>query len=1644
MYAPSGRSGGHRRTGDSLRHLNLAVLSTILLVVFVFPAFSLGTTEESDYRDVDGMENWTYEIDTAELAAGTYNVLLRATDNTGNEVLSRPNDIIIDPASDIPVVSVSTPEPDQVVGRRLMVLGTADDDDAVATVQVQLDDGPIRTAEGTDYWSVAYDLADVDDGTLTLQVRAVDTNGIESELATRTIVLDTSGPDITISNPGPGETVGGRIEIAGDVADPNGLVAVRMRVEGETESFPFETTVRRRQASGDFAFRLDTRDMPDGPLVIWVQAEDVNGSITDQPLLLFVDNEAPVLRIDQVGEDGLLSADAAYPGDFVLSGHVSDTSGIGSFTYQMRGEEPKPIEIAPGDPFWALDLTPADSGSSTRVDFFLEDTAGNTTSRRVDVPLDPDSDLPVVEILPTENPLFIAGRGHDDDGVALIEYRHGGADEWQRLESDGAFTINLAQLAPYSGAAGGAGVPAGITPVELRATDINGLIGPSVEIERVVPPSSPALTIPELVAVSGEERLVKPLVHGKVLIGRQQATVQGAVDPGSRPGELRQVRYRVGGGEWSTTRLAPSDDGSGLLNYAFALNSREPAGIYPVEVEVAAAEAEGIETAATVVDRFSTWYYRLDQLPEEPDPEVTYLTEIPDPPELRLADGRMEDPIGSEGSLRFRNDRPLVAVVPGAEIISAAVDPPDPGLEVRVVDGAAMVVPRSDVDIQGVALTAVTADGKEWRSSPLDVTFDETAPSVALEFPVDGDRLMAIGELAVLATDSLTTPDVSIQINGGRSEPLSRGDDGVFRLPMEARPGEGVAVIEVFAADGLGNTSGAVATVILDETAPSVELLAPRRDDPVNGSITLAFALRDDSPITEVWWQPAGEESAVAVDPAGLVTVPILLQERDPTTPPAVMIVTDRAGNTTVEPVELNVDPESDRPVVAVQLPVEDSIHREDFAVSGTVLDDDGAAEVWYRIDDGDPVSIGEGTSFTFPVRIADLGDNSHTIAVFARDRGGVESTVVERTVRISLEPPTGSVVFPGIELRNRGALVITGTAADANGIAAVEVSLDNGASFGTASPSADDTVGWSEWTFDLDSTVLRDGLHAIQYRITDSLGTPALSSHLITIDNTPPNLAFTDPVEREILGPEVTISGRVLDEGGLDTVEYRFAPLHSDTATAPDEGATGEGATEEAVAEEGASTAPVEAFGNWMSVELLPGGVIRETVPAPVSGGAWNIALRARDAAGNLATVSRNVRTTEGLLDDADLSVLSPVDGEQWVGRLVVSGVVPEFGAYDIVAVTVDGGAPRELRPDASGAFWMQLDQDSLPVGRHDIEIRARSSIGAPELVQSRSVEQLRYGPWVRLESHANGQLLGARPIISGFAGYFFPAIEGLEPGSRDYRDAVAPYAIDRVEVSLDNGKTFANARGGEEWEYRIETADLPDGILPVVLRVRAADGTSSVLRSVFRLDTQPPRISVDQPRDGARFNDPVFVSGTAEDESGLQRVQLVLREGSKNRYEVPEFIQGLYVDVHMLGATQWDIGAGLTFFDDNVKLQGQIGRAPSGRFSGTVLGGKLLANVASLPLSYVLGPDWDFVSGALAIGANFSYFSMEDDPRTDRGLILGGIVSQLEFPIINRRSRMFNAFSFYTELQFWFISSDVQGGTETKLSFGLRSQLL
>jgi hypothetical protein len=210
--------------------------------------------------------------------------------------------------------------------------------------------------------------------------------------------------------------------------------------------------------------------------------------------------------------------------------------------------------------------------------------------------------------------------------------------------------------------------------------------------------------------------------------------------------------------------------------------------------------------------------------------------------------------------------------------------------------------------------------------------------------------------------------------------------------------------------------------------------------------------------------------------------------------------------------------------------------------------------------------------------------------------------------------------------------------------------------------------------------------------------------------------------------------------------------------------------------------------------------------------------------------------------------------------------------------------------------------------------------------------------------------------------------------------------------------------------------------------------NGDTAVTRTLIQIDKTPPTVRLVAPELGGRYNERLEFTALAGDNVELKSGSYVLRPGDKGAYQVPGFIQGLYTDFHMWGATFWDLGLGLTFFDDNVKLQVQYGQFTqkqynwftSGpmRYGGNVFGIKLLANVYALPFAVFGGPDWDWLSGSVAIGANFSLFG---ETQSGSPTWMTALVGQLEFPRITlRKWKVFRTFSFYTEFQLWFVPTD------------------
>ena len=420
-------------------------------------------------------------------------------------------------------------------------------------------------------------------------------------------------------------------------------------------------------------------------------------------------------------------------------------------------------------------------------------------------------------------------------------------------------------------------------------------------------------------------------------------------------------------------------------------------------------------------------------------------------------------------------------------------------------------------------------------------------------------------------------------------------------------------------------------------------------------------------------------------------------------------------------------------------------------------------------------------------------------------------------------------------------------------------------------------------------------------------------------------------------------------------------------------------------------------------------------------------------------------------------LPVEGGIEGPYFTFAGFVDHAVDSDRAVLVVDPAEDGSGGREVALELNrwGRFVMEFEPGALEDGDHTLRVDVVTAEGERSSGSPRTFRYTALGSWVTIDGYPPGMAVGERPLLTGRTGWHALAPEEEDRDAvSEYRKALKDNRPERVEVSIDGGLTFEKAKGTEEWEYRIETGEMGEGDLPVLVRARYGDRWVHA-RTLLRLDKTLPDLKMNESIADGRFNGELEVTGTADDDRDLDEVTALIREGSYSRYEVPSFVQGLYVDASFLGGTWFDAGFGFTFFDDNVKLEFTVGWAAeqvwdkqsgtwvNSRVSGTALGATLLANVVYLPLGYWWGPKWDALSLSFAIGANFTYFT--NFGVDGGGGMMSAVVAQMEIPKISFQDRRFITYvAPYIEGKLWFYSSDVDTTPLFRASVGIRMGLL
>lgn len=351
-----------------------------IIYIFLLSLFTpilltaIGQTEESDYKQVAGKENWEYEVPIQDMEPGEYNLLIRAKDKANNETFAGPFNIVVDPESDLPLVSITNPSSFMRVGGYLNIVGTARDDDAIGKVLLKINDGDFFEAIGQEFWSYVLKPDTLEDGQHVITAKSVDINGVEGHEVSVIYNQDTNKPTNSIENHENGAIFSGKVKINGKVIDANGID----KLELSTDNQEIYNSIKFRKDEEEdfytFEMQLDTTKLEDGPNIYWYKSIDKTGSIAYTAFLFFVDNIGPEITIIDPQVDTLLN------GEVSISGKIYDRIGVKNLQY-IYGEETGEIQLHDGNPYWTVKLNIFnEKKDKARIELVSEDMSGNITS----------------------------------------------------------------------------------------------------------------------------------------------------------------------------------------------------------------------------------------------------------------------------------------------------------------------------------------------------------------------------------------------------------------------------------------------------------------------------------------------------------------------------------------------------------------------------------------------------------------------------------------------------------------------------------------------------------------------------------------------------------------------------------------------------------------------------------------------------------------------------------------------------------------------------------------------------------------------------------------------------------------------------------------------------------------------------------------------------------------------------------------------------------------------------------------------------------------------------------------------------------------------------------------------------------------
>lgn len=1607
----------------------------------------------------EGKDFWSYYLDTNSMEEGRHTVTVCGIDING--VRGKSKSVAWHLNRRVPDTRVESHSMGMLVSGKQKVTGTITDGNEIMALQFSQDGGKTyeevsisASKDGIATFNLTIDTLKMEDGPQVCWFKAYDGLGSVG-LLSFLFFVDNTNPEVRIISPKDDEYVNGKFSVAGVAKDTIGLKSLKWDFGGLTGDIPIVA------GNPYWSVDLDARNLSGSSIDFTLIAEDTVGNISKETQPILVDKNLDMAIVSVVNPlDGSVIFD-----DFRLKGIAQDDDGVKTVHYKVDGGEEVVLETngvfidnisdkidkkkngSHTIEIWAMDIDGVE-GKHSSVSFVV---AGNSPEIKVLGITENNSNdivkdfMPGLEINPESNSAIKIGV-NSDAGLVNLKWQLNDLVEENILienakKGQTVFSIPLDKC------------PWGVVEAKITATDIyertikNSVFFYVTNLSKTrgdISSLPPDIVLNDngaaniyIESVAGQPYLPGMEVVAAPVLSETNDYMVVVIDS---PIPLKAATYSVNGGAANSLKIRSLGEGSTQFAVDIPISGMK-AELSNIVVNVERNKASNLSVSGNIS------VLRPKSANGINDEERIYF---------------FDSDLGSKNFYNISKEKTLKAYVNFDDDVEIVFSDAQPNLELQIENKVLSISPKAEGEYKNVTLD-IKGNGKVITSSPINIRSDYFKPEIEILEPAENGAWVKKEILLsgfVKESEKISRCDYSV--DGGntwRFLELNKNLEIDGKIPFEQKIDismcpEGFLFLDILVQDEFGNITVGSKIYNKDTTPPEVSVILPEAGETVNGETKVVLKVKDTGELAKGEYvrsdggrglrnmvppPPLFDENGNEIEipeeklPSDEIEVgttghfelnmtPLIStmvgSVRKPLESGMIFQFTDGAGNVSyVDTWDFKIDNEMDKPIAEIHVPSENEIITTDFEISGVVYDDDGLAKVCYKIDDGNWIDLKEfGSSFAIPIPLKTLTDNEHTITAYAVDVHGIKGNEVVRKFRVSLEEPKGHVISPTIDNTVKGIAVIKGVASDKNGIDKVQISLDNGNTF-------NDVIGTENWEYEFDTRIIQDGTHVVFFKIWDKYGIQGLYSTLINIDNTKPEINMDLPLDGSIITGNLFYSGHTSDNINLRKVKLIIRSLDLRQVAVPK---------------------------HLSEINLEPDDIISGHIDiSTLSNGHYNFEIIAEDMGGNETHVSRNIMLDKSM-SGTKVDILYPMNGEHVQGMFNLYGQVTTESEVDSLLLYIDGVESGGAMLSSSGFFKFTITPDLLSGGSHNLTVRAL--VNGKDVVSSsdRYIIYTPAGPWVTIDNFAMGDFAIDRPFIEGSAGYALRESELMKLRSKETssieKKELKAKSVEKIELSFDNGKTFEEVSTNKKWRYRFENGDKAQGYYFMIVRATMKNGETAITKSIIQVDKTSPTVRLISPGEGGRFNEALKVSGLAADDIGLKDVKLSLRSGDKSSYAIPAFIQGLYFDWHFWGATLYDIGAGLTFFDDNVKLQVQFGQYTQQqynlmqdvfhfeptkmRYGGNVVGLKLLANIGFVPFSHFFGPNWEWLSANFAIGANFSRFS---ESQSGEPQILSALVAQLEFPRITiPKQEYFRTMSFYTEFQLWFIPTDVDSIVE------------